>query len=132
MLPCFITAYIHIRRSQAQIEAGARIEAGGQEDKSLIEAGSQIVAGFRAGVHRQIDGPPDRHICLLSWLITCLESILHFTVAKEHKFVRAMSKRKSYNVSFKLKAVECVEKKNEEAAAREMGVDSKRIRKWCI
>ena len=33
-------------RSRAQIEAGARIEAGGQEDKSLIEAGSQIEAGL--------------------------------------------------------------------------------------
>ena len=28
-------------RSRAQIEAWARIEAGGQEDKSLIEAGSR-------------------------------------------------------------------------------------------
>ena len=40
------------------------------------------------------------------------------------------SKRKSYDVSFKLKAVECAEKKSKEAAAREMGVDSKRIREW--
>ena len=28
-------------RSRAQIEAGARIEVGGQEDKSLIEAGPE-------------------------------------------------------------------------------------------
>ena len=42
-----------------------------------------------------------------------------------------MSKRKSYDVSFKVKAVECAEKKSKEAAAREMGVDSKRIREWC-
>ena len=42
-----------------------------------------------------------------------------------------MSKRKSYDVSFKLKAVECAEKKSKEAAVREMGVDSKRIREWC-
>ena len=66
-----------------------------------------------------------------SWLVTCFESTSHFTVAKEHKFVRAMSKQKSYDVSFKLKAVECAEKKSKEAAAREMGVDSKRIREWC-
>ena len=42
-----------------------------------------------------------------------------------------MSKRKSYDVSFKLKAVECAEKKSKLAAAREMGVDGKQIRQWC-
>ena len=42
-----------------------------------------------------------------------------------------MSKRKAYDASFKLKAVECGEKKSKEAAAREMGVDSKMIREWC-
>ena len=78
-----------------------------------------------------IDTPLDRHVCVLSWLVTCPESISHFTVAKKHKFVRAMSKQKSYDFSFKLKAVECAEKKSKEATAREMGVDSKRIRKWC-
>ena len=78
-----------------------------------------------------IDTPFNRHVRVLkSWLLACLESISHFTVAKEHKFVRAMFKRKSYNVSFKLKAVACA-KKSKEAAAREMGVDSKRIREWC-
>ena len=61
---------------------------------------------------------------VLSCLVTCLESISHFTVAKEHNFARAMFKRKAYNVSFKLKAVECAEKKSKEAAVREMGVDS--------
>ena len=69
-------------------------------------------------------------IYVWSALVTSLESILHFTVAEEHKFARAMSKRKSYDVSFKLKAVEYAEKKSKEAAAREMGVDSKRIREW--
>ena len=68
---------------------------------------------------------------MLSWLVTCFELISHFTVAKEHKFVRAMSKRMSYDVSFKLTAVECAEKKSKEAAAREMGVDSKMIHEWC-
>ena len=42
-----------------------------------------------------------------------------------------MSKRKAYDVSFKLKAVECAEKKSKEAAVREMGVDSKMIHEWC-
>ena len=65
-----------------------------------------------------IDTPLDRHVCVLSWLVTCLESISHFTVAKEHKCVRAMPKQKSYDVSFKLKAVECEEKKSKEAAVR--------------
>ena len=44
---------------------------------------------------------------------------------------RMMSKRKSYDVSFMLKAVECAEKTSKEAAAREMGVGAKRIREWC-
>ena len=78
-----------------------------------------------------IDTPLDRHVCVLSWLVTFLESIAHFKFAKDHKFVRTMSKRKSYDVSFKLKAVECAEKKSKKAAAREMGVDSKRIHEWC-
>ena len=40
----------------------------------------------------------------------------------------AMSaKQNSYCVSFKLKAIETVEKKSKEAGARESGVDAKRI-----
>ena len=35
-----------------------------------------------------------------------------------------MSKRKSYDVSFKLKAVKCTEKKSKEAAAREIRVET--------
>ena len=42
----------------------------------------------------------------------------------------AMSECKSYCVSFKLKVVETVEKKSKEAAAREFGVDPKRIREY--
>ena len=42
----------------------------------------------------------------------------------------AMSKRKSYRVSFKLKAVEMAEKKSKEASAREFGVDPKRIQEY--
>ena len=40
-------------------------------------------------------------------------------------------KRKSFDASFKLKAVETAEKKSKDAAARELGVDAKRIREWC-
>ena len=47
------------------------------------------------------------------------------------RVARAMSKRKSYDVSFKLKAVEYAEKTTKKAAAREMGVGTKRIREWC-
>ena len=42
-----------------------------------------------------------------------------------------MSKRKSHDVSFKLKTIGCAEKTSEKAAAREMVMDSKRIREWC-
>ena len=44
---------------------------------------------------------------------------------------RTMSKRKSYDVSFMLKAVECAEKTSKEAAARKMGMGAKRIQEWC-
>ena len=42
-----------------------------------------------------------------------------------------MSHRKSYDVLFKLKAIETAEKKSKEAAAREFRVDAKRVREWC-
>ena len=38
-----------------------------------------------------------------------------------------MLKRKCYDVLFKLKAMECAERKSKKAAAREYGVDAKRI-----
>ena len=41
------------------------------------------------------------------------------------------AKRKSYCVSFKLKAIETAEKKSKEVAGREFGVGAKRIREWC-
>ena len=41
-----------------------------------------------------------------------------------------MSKHKSYCVSFKLMAIETAEKKSKVAAAREFGVDPKRIREY--
>ncbi len=40
-------------------------------------------------------------------------------------------KRKSYDISFKIKAVRSAEQDSKEAAAREYGVDAKRIRVWC-
>ena len=74
------------------------------------------MAGSRTGVRR--DRYASRSTRLRAKLVGNLsESISHFIVAKEHKFVRAMSKRKSYDVSFKLKAVECAGKKSKEAAA---------------
>ena len=47
------------------------------------------------------------------------------------RVARAMSKRKLCNVSSKLKAFECAEKKTKKAAVRDMGMDNKRIREWC-
>ena len=44
---------------------------------------------------------------------------------------KTMSKRKSYDVSFMLKAVECAEKTSKEAAARQMGMGAKWIRECC-
>ena len=40
-------------------------------------------------------------------------------------------KRKSYDLSFKLKAIESAEKISKESAAREFKVDPRRIREWC-
>ena len=42
-----------------------------------------------------------------------------------------MSKQKSYDTTFKLKAIGVAEKKSNGAAAREFKVDPKRIREWC-
>ena len=64
------------------------MEARGQEDKTLIEAGPKMWPGPEQEF-AVIDMLLDRHVCVLSWMVTCLESISHFTVAKEHKFVRA-------------------------------------------
>ena len=40
-------------------------------------------------------------------------------------------KRCSYDLSFKLKAIESAEKTSKEAAARQFGVDARRIRERC-
>ena len=40
-------------------------------------------------------------------------------------------KRCSYDLSFKLKAIMSAEKTSKEAAARQFGVDARRIREWC-
>ena len=42
-----------------------------------------------------------------------------------------MSKRRAYDVTLRLKAVEYAEKTSKKAAARIFTVDTKRIRKWC-
>ena len=47
------------------------------------------------------------------------------TMAEQRKLKR------SYDVSFKLRAVESAEKSTKEAAARHFGVDARRIREWC-
>ena len=39
-------------------------------------------------------------------------------------------KRCSYDLSFKLKAIKSAENTSKEAAARQFGVDARRIRKW--
>ena len=50
------------------------------------------------------------------------------TIAKcELPTKRTASKRKSYDVFFKLKAIECAEKTSKKVAARETGMDAKRI-----
>ena len=40
-------------------------------------------------------------------------------------------KRKSFDLTYKLNTVASAEKKSKEAAARQFGVDAKRIREWC-
>ena len=45
---------------------------------------------------------------------------------------RMMPKKKSYDVSFKLKAIEYAKKTSKKAETREMGVDSKQIWEWCM
>ena len=44
---------------------------------------------------------------------------------------KTMSKSKSYDVSFMLKAVECTEKTSKEAIAREMGCGHQADPEWC-
>lgn len=43
----------------------------------------------------------------------------------------AKEKHRLYDIPFKLKATETAWKKLNEAAAREIGVDAKRIHEWC-
>ena len=42
-----------------------------------------------------------------------------------------MSKRKYYDITFKLRVVNCAGKESKEAAAKDFGVDTKRIRVSC-
>ena len=74
----------------------------------LINAGPQIDAGGEA------------------WRFVhafCDEVTIEVTMAQKRK--------KSYDISFKLKAVESAEKKSKEAAAREFCVDDSTIRSAC-
>ena len=45
--------------------------------------------------------------------------------------IHAMSRRRSYDVTFKMNAVECARKESKEAAVREFGVATKSICLWC-
>ena len=42
-----------------------------------------------------------------------------------------VQKIKSYDIAFKLKAIDSAEKTSKEAAAREYNVDPKRVPEWC-
>ena len=48
-----------------------------------------------------------------------------------HVALAMATKRKAYTVTTKLQAVEVAEKTSKEAAARQFGVDPRRIREWC-
>ena len=52
-------------------------------------------------------------------------------INRTHPHGEKMSNRKSFDVSFKLKAVEFASKRSKQAAAREFGMDPKCIRVWC-
>ena len=41
-----------------------------------------------------------------------------------------MSKKRSYDAAFKLKAVSCAEQSTNRGAARKFGVDERQIREW--
>ena len=56
---------------------------------------------------------------------------MEVTIKVTIKVTMAQKRKKSYDISFKLKAVESAEKKSKEVAAREFGVDAKRFWKWC-
>ena len=48
-----------------------------------------------------------------------------------HVALAMATKRKAYTVTIKLQAMEVAEKMSKEAAARQFGVDPRRIREWC-
>ena len=99
---------IYPNRGRVWIEARSRLEARVCRVEQLIEAWYQIVAG---------SSPP--HI------------LTQPTEQKNPRGTHTMSRRCSYDVAFKLNAVECARKKSKEAAAREFGVATRSIRLWC-
>ena len=104
-------------KSLPQIFAGPVYTSGGSWPLKLIHAGPRIHAGLR--IHAESNWLEAWHVEHVGYLFSqCASCQL------------AMSKRKSYYVSFKLKVVETVEKKSKEAAAREFGMDPKRIREY--
>ena len=65
-------------------------------------------------------------------MYTCLHAFCEeVTIEVTIDMTMAQKRKKSYDISLKLKAMESVEKKLKEAAACEFGVDATRIREWC-
>ena len=65
-----------------------------------------------------------------NWLEAWHAAHVGYLISQSASCKLATSKRKLFCVSFKLKAVETAEKKSKEAAAREFGIDPKRIREY--
>ena len=99
-------------RRLPRIDACPFYTPGVSNATQIINAGSRIDAGYQ----------------LRAWHLCRINVMLGLGI----RLSTAMAqKRKSFDVSFKLKAVETAEKRSKEAAAREFGVDDRRIREWC-
>ena len=98
-------------KSLPRIIVGHVYTPGGSWSLKLINAGPRIHAGS-------------------NWLEACHVVHVGYLISQSAPCQLAMSRCKSYCVSFKLKAVESAEKKSKEAAAREFCVDPKRVREY--